>query len=50
MNGRSLPTLSSLSNNTFSIPPERPLHGGEVCLLDLRLQRAAHDAILGGEY
>ena len=41
--------MSSLSKNTVSIPPARPLHVGEVRLLDLkqRLQKAGYDAVLG---
>src|ERR1700737_211155 len=39
---KALPTLSLLSNKTASIPLARPLHVGEVRLLELkqRLQRA----------
>src|SRR5207248_6619215 len=46
---RSLPTLTLLSSNAISIPPARPLHVGEVRLLDLkqRLQKAGYDAVLG---
>lgn len=46
---KSLPTLSLLSNKTASIPLARPLHVGEVRLLELkqRLQRAGHSAVLG---
>jgi hypothetical protein len=46
---RSLPALSLLSNKTIAIPPSRPLHVGEVRLLELkqRLQKAGYDAVLG---
>ena len=46
---KSLPTLSLLSNKTVSIPPARPLHVGEVRLLELkqRLQKAGFNAVLG---
>lgn len=46
---KTLPTLSLLSNKTASIPLARPLHVGEVRLLELkqRLQRAGHSAVLG---
>lgn len=46
---KSLPTLSLLSNKTVSIPPARPLHVGEVRLLELkqRLQKQGYDAVLG---
>ena len=46
---KALPTLSLLSNRTASIPLPRPLHVGEVRLLELkqRLQRAGHSAVLG---
>jgi hypothetical protein len=44
-----LPTLASLSNRTAWIPPARPLHVGEVRLLELkqRLQKAGFNAVLG---
>jgi hypothetical protein len=44
-----LPTLSVLSGKATSIPPARPLHVGEVRLLELkqRLQRAGYNALLG---
>ena len=44
-----LPTLSLLSSKAVSIPPARPLHVGEVRLLELKqkLQKAGYNAILG---
>src|SRR5579862_4896173 len=44
-----LSTLSLLSTKTRSIPPARPLHVGEVRLLELkqRLQKAGYNATLG---
>jgi cleavage and polyadenylation specificity factor subunit 2 len=46
---KSLPTLSVLSHRTASIPPARPLHVGEVRLLELkqRLQKAGYNVVLG---
>jgi hypothetical protein len=45
---KNLPTLTFL-NRQSSIPPARPLHVGEVRLLELkqRLQKAGYNAILG---
>jgi hypothetical protein len=44
-----MPTLSLLSTSLGSIPPARPLHIGEVRLLELkqRLQSAGYNVILG---
>ena len=44
-----LSTLSLLSTKTRSIPPARPLHVGEVRLLELkqRLQKEGYSAVLG---
>lgn len=46
---KSLPILSPLSNKAVVIPPARPLHVGEVRLLELkqRLQKAGYNAVLG---
>jgi len=46
---KSLPTLTPISSTTLSIPPARPLHVGEVRLLELkqRLQQAGYNAVLG---
>jgi hypothetical protein len=46
---RPLPTLSPLSLKTSAIPAARPLHVGEVRLLELktRLQKEGHSAVLG---
>lgn len=47
---KNLPTLTFLSNTTSSsIPPARPLHVGEVRLLELkqRLQKAGYNTVLG---
>jgi len=45
---KNLPTLTFL-NRQSSIPPARPLHVGEVRLLELkqRLQKAGYNATLG---
>jgi hypothetical protein len=44
-----LPTLSLLSREAQGIPAARPLHVGQVRLLELkqRLQKAGFDAVLG---
>ena len=44
-----LPTLSLIQTNTESIPPTRPLHVGEIRLLELRqrLQREGYNVTLG---
>lgn len=46
---KSLPTLSLLSREAHGIPAARPLHVGQVRLLELkqRLQKAGFDAVLG---
>jgi Cleavage and polyadenylation factor 2 C-terminal len=44
-----MPTLSVLSNTSGSIPPARPLHVGEVRLIELkqRLQASGYNVVLG---